>query len=251
MEHTFVIIDNDLAKRNVIQSTMLGHDDFINVGTASTEKSALALILEENPALVFLNLEMPGEFTKEIVFNLHNELRSYLNKLPSFVVYASTEAYAIRAIRNEVIDYIVEPLDKHILRQTVLRYKKHQACQIVEKHFFNKTLCLKSYGDYKFINTDEVLYLKADNNTTDIIMTDGVVVNAFKTLKYFQKCLPDHFMRVHNSYIVNSHHISRIHFGKSQCTINNGKMAVPFSKSYRENVELLRDQLSHSSLIIA
>ncbi|WP_420845211.1 LytTR family transcriptional regulator DNA-binding domain-containing protein [Maribacter litopenaei] len=39
-------------------------------------------------------------------------------------------------------------------------------------------------------------------------MKDGTVVNAFKTLKTFEKQLPQNFIRIHQSYIVNTNYVS-------------------------------------------
>jgi len=171
-----------------------------------------------------------------------------MDVLPQFVALASSAKYAIEGIRHSVLDYIITPIDKNVLRRTLFRFRKSAFSAPAD---INDTLCLKSYGDYKFVNTNEVLFLKADNNTTDFVRVNGTTVSAFKTLKFFQESLPEHFIRVHNSYIVNSHYISRIHFGKSQCTMEHSDFAVPFSKSYKENVEAIRDNFYKRSLVIA
>ncbi|MFN3907654.1 MAG: LytR/AlgR family response regulator transcription factor [Flavobacterium sp.] len=100
-------------------------------------------------------------------------------------------------------------------------------------------ICVKSYGDYKFINLEQILYLKADNNSTDITLKSGEIITAFKTLKYFVEQLPDNFHRVHNSYIVNMLQISRIHLGNFAIYLKDSKLQIPFSKSYKDKVEEL------------
>lgn len=97
-------------------------------------------------------------------------------------------------------------------------------------------LCIKSYGDYRFIEFDDVVYLKADNNSTDIILSNGDSITAFKTLKHFEESLPDEFMRIHNSHIINIKYVSRIHLGNTDCYLQKGKIKLPFSKSYKENI---------------
>ncbi|MDY0090620.1 MAG: response regulator transcription factor [Flavobacteriaceae bacterium] len=98
-------------------------------------------------------------------------------------------------------------------------------------------ICIKSYGDYRFLELEEIVFLKADNNSTDITMSNGEQITAFKTLKYFEETLPENFYRIHNSYMVNRDYISRIHTGNSLCFIKNAKVQLPFSKGYKENVE--------------
>lgn len=107
-------------------------------------------------------------------------------------------------------------------------------------------ICIKSYGDYRFLELNEIAFLKADNNSTDITMSNGDQITAFKTLKHFEESLPENFYRVHNSYMVNRDYISRIHTGNSLCFIKNSKAQLPFSKGYKENVEQIISFLAGS-----
>ncbi len=99
------------------------------------------------------------------------------------------------------------------------------------------TICVKSYGDYRYINANDISYLQADNNSTDIHLNNGEMITAFKTLKHFEGVLRFPFVRIHNSYIVNTNYISRIHTGNAVCHIKDSTTKLPFSKSYKENVD--------------
>ena len=100
-------------------------------------------------------------------------------------------------------------------------------------------ICVKSYGDYRYIDAKDVYYLQADNNSTDIHLNSGEMITAFKTLKHFELVMSYPFVRIHNSYIVNTNYVSRIHTGNSVCHIKNTTTKVPFSKSYKENVDAI------------
>ena len=78
-------------------------------------------------------------------------------------------------------------------------------------------------------------------------MKDGTITNAFKTLKTFENALPGNFMRIHQSYIVNTTYVSRINFGKSICALKMVNEHIPFSKTYRENMESLKNILSKNT----
>jgi DNA-binding LytR/AlgR family response regulator len=39
-------------------------------------------------------------------------------------------------------------------------------------------LCIKSYGDYRYIDARDICYLQADNNSTDIHLNSGEMVTA-------------------------------------------------------------------------
>ena len=110
-------------------------------------------------------------------------------------------------------------------------------------------LCIKSYGDYRYIDATDICYFQADNNSTDIHLNNGEMVTAFKTLKHFEGVLPFPFARIHNSYIVNRNYISRIHTGNAVCYIKNSTTKLPFSKSYKENVDLIISEFANGNYL--
>jgi DNA-binding LytR/AlgR family response regulator len=101
------------------------------------------------------------------------------------------------------------------------------------------TICVKSYGDYRYINANDICYLQADNNSTDIHLSSGEMITAFKTLKHFEGVMKLPFVRIHNSYIVNIDFVSRIHTGNAVCHIKDTTTKLPFSKSYKENIDAI------------
>ncbi len=105
-------------------------------------------------------------------------------------------------------------------------------------------ICVKSYGDYRFIEAKDICYLQADNNSTDIHLNNGEMITAFKTLKHFEGVLSSPFVRIHNSYIVNIDYVSRIHTGNAVCYIKNTTTKLPFSKSYKENVDAIINRIT-------
>lgn len=110
-------------------------------------------------------------------------------------------------------------------------------------------ICVKSYGDYRFIEAKDICYLQADNNSTDIHLFNGEMITAFKTLKHFENVLSFPFIRIHNSYIVNIDYVSRIHTGNSVCYIKNTTTKLPFSKSYKENVDAIINSITKGNYL--
>lgn len=110
-------------------------------------------------------------------------------------------------------------------------------------------ICVKSYGDYRFIEAKDICYLQADNNSTDIHLFNGEMITAFKTLKHFEGVLSSPFVRIHNSYIVNIDYVSRIHTGNAVCYIKNTTTKLPFSKSYKENVDSIISSITNGNYL--
>ncbi|MCB0374507.1 MAG: response regulator transcription factor, partial [Sinomicrobium sp.] len=161
--------------------------------------------------------------------------------LPTFVAMSTSTEQAYKVIKNGFFDLLLKPVKELDLRKALRKYDNKR---IIER----RILCLKSYTDYRFVNTDDILYLKADNNSTDIFTSDGKVVTGYQTMKYFEELLPENFIRIHHSYIINVDHVTRIHFGKLKCSIDKVNHHIPFSRTYKENVDYLKEALAKSSI---
>lgn len=197
------------------------------------------MILKYSPEIVFINLNEKAYQYFQMVMELHQ----YLNELPIIIGIAKSKEYAYDAIKNGFFDYWLMPYNEFDIRKSLLRLKKQKPLETE-----SQTLCLSSYKDFQYINTNDILFLRADNNATEFVMKDGTINNAFKTLKTFENQLPKNFIRIHQSYIVNTNCVSRISYGKSICTLRHNKQQLPFSKSYRKNIDLLKQSLSKNSI---
>jgi DNA-binding LytR/AlgR family response regulator len=223
---SYIIIDatQTLTKE---PERFLMFNELLCVGNSSTYDDAIDLILEKKPQLVFFH------FSSEIPIHLLINIQQYLEKLPYVIALNASEDNAYKALKHGVMDYVLTPFLESELRKSVLKFIKFYKDSSVGK------LCIKSNGDYHFIPLDEIVYLKADNNTTDFYLKSGKVISGFKTMKYFEGQLPFYFFRVHNSYIVNIKFVTRINLGKFDCFLFDNIYKIPFSRTYRNNIDAI------------
>lgn len=257
MNYPYIIIDDDQESVLKTKAIADGFSELDFVASANNYKDGLHLILEHIPRLVFLEID-PADKTSNLSLALINELYRYLKVIPKIIVTTSRKELAFDAIQFEVADYIIKPVKRIDLIKSLLKLKKamdedeifwtqiprlslEKEAVPLPKEILNKeqplVLCIKSYGDYRYIDARDICYFKADNNSTDIHLNNGEMITAFKTLKHFESVLPYPFVRIHNSYIVSRNYISRIHTGNAMCYIKNTTVKLPFSKSYRENID--------------
>jgi DNA-binding LytR/AlgR family response regulator len=214
-------------------------DEFIEMrytGSSNQFDEPLNIVLKTSPDLIFINIDL----SKIKPFKLIREIQQYAKNIPTFVVLSASKEKAYEVFKQDIFDYILTPANELSLRKCILKYKKKHPTDC------SKVICLKSYKDYHYLNTDEILFLKADNNTTDFHLSDGSVVGAFKTLKTYSDVLPANFKRIHKSYIINSDYISRIQYGKALCIIRKHAHQIPFTKTFMENVEQINSSLSRN-----
>ncbi|MEX0313615.1 MAG: LytR/AlgR family response regulator transcription factor [Allomuricauda sp.] len=240
MEYTYAIIDSCATSKLQLQLHMQEYGDFNCVGNARDPQEGMNTILKFTPDVVLINL---GENGMEH-FQMVTELNQFIPTLPLLVGYSTSKKYAYNAIKSGFFDYWILPHSEFDVRKTIMRLRK-----LFPKKNTPSTICLKSYSDYRYLDTDEILYLKSDNNATDFFMVNGTVVSAFKTLKSFEKKLPTTFVRVHQSYIINSRFVSGINYGKGTCTLRNDKEEeLPFTKTYKQKVDNLKQMLSKTAI---
>jgi len=240
MDYTYAIIDSSAASKLQLQLYLQEYDDFTCAGVATNSSEGLNTILKFTPDMVLINL---GEDGMDY-FQMVTELNQFMPSLPIIIGYSKTKKYAYNAIKSGFFDYWILPHNEFDVRKTIMRLRK-----LHPKHYLPSTICLKSYNDYRYLDTKDILYLKSDNNTTDFYMRDGNVISAFKTLKSFEDRLPKGFIRIHQSYILNSRYVSRINYGKSICTLNHDREEeLPFSRTYKDKIDALKEMLSKTAV---
>lgn len=227
MSFTYIITGNQQSTSvsNIIDKTKL-FVKYNHIGTVNYDTSLITKMIQLKPQLVFI---IKNKADTNISLQLIGEAHSYLPFTPYFIVISDTDTYAFEAIQNEISDYLLNT-DIHTLGLSLAKFEKKTSDLVP------KTICIKSYSDYHFIKFIDIIYLKADNNTTDFKLLDNKTITAYKTLKYFEETLPYNFVRIHKSYVVNIHHVSRIHFSKNKCYLNFNEQ-LPFSNTYREKIE--------------
>lgn len=274
MNYSYIIIDDNPESVLKTKAIADGFSELTFIASANNYAEGLNLILENTPKLVFLEIN-PENKESNLSLSLINELYRYLKVIPKIIITTANKDLAFDAIQYEVADYILKPLSRIDVVKSLLKLNKSKPKEevvfaqalvsnekaqtspeqeptiVAQQQAVAKPLilCIKSYGDYRYIDADDICYFQADNNSTDIHLNNGEMITAFKTLKHFEGILPNPFVRIHNSYIINRSYISRIHAGNSVCYIKNSTTKLPFSKSYKENVDLIISDFANGNYL--
>ncbi|UUF15337.1 MULTISPECIES: LytR/AlgR family response regulator transcription factor [Flavobacterium] len=271
-KYSYIIVDNDAESVLKTRIVAEGFSELTFIASATNYRQGLNLVLEHRPSFVFLEID-PQDSLSHLSLSFIGELYRYLSIIPKIIVTTTKKDLAFEAIQYNVFDYIIKPLTHIDLLKTLLKFErmflepkesrsietkpdinianeipvlKAENIPVVipdqntNQEFYKPlVICIKSYGDHRYINADDICYFQADNNSTDIYLNSGDMVTAFKTLKHFEQVLTYPFIRIHNSYIINRNYIARIHNGNSVCYIKNSTKKIPFSKTYKANVDLI------------
>lgn len=84
------------------------------------------------------------------------------------------------------------------------------------------------------LSADEIIYLESNSNYTKIIMIEQIFIVS-RSLKQFEEKLPkDSFIRIHNSYIINTKFIKSLFKGKPLSVTMKDGTELNIAESRRE-----------------
>ncbi len=123
-----VLVDDELRAINRMK-LLLSHFPEVEILDQITNPiESVTVILNNNPDLVFLDVEMPGITGLEIAEEINRNL------LDTKVVFiTSHEHYAIKAIKSDAFDYLLKPVSIDELKHTIDRFKAKMQSNLTKR----------------------------------------------------------------------------------------------------------------------
>jgi two-component system, LytTR family, response regulator len=219
------------------------------VATASNAGDAIAAIKANQPHLLFLDIQMPGQSGFDV-------LRAF-DKIDFEVIFITAyDKYGIQAIKFSALDYLLKPIDiaefKLAIEKATQKINSRQQNHSIENLLeYIKTgqketpkITLPTLTEIRYVKITDIVRCEASNNYTTFYLQSGEQVLVCKTLKEFADILkPHHFVRTHQSHLVN------VQFVKSYLKEDGGTLLlsdqtkIPIS---RQNREMVKDALAKS-----
>ncbi len=215
-----LIIEDEQPARDLLRTFLAEFKEIDIIGECSDGFSGLKAINDNQPDLIFLDIQMP----KLTGF----EMLELLEDVPEVIFTTAYDQYAIQAFELNAVDYLMKPFAKQRLRQAVDKVierfnLKHSASAEVRNlmtHVHNKPQLLdrvvvKSGSKIHVIPVDQIEQLEAQDDYVMIHAAEGRFLKK-ETMNYLEQHLPpDQFIRIHRSHIVNIGQILRIEqYGK-------------------------------------
>jgi two-component system LytT family response regulator len=221
-----VIIEDEVNSREILRNYLVKYCPHVDIlGEAGTIKEGIALIENELPNLVFLDVEMPFG-------NAFDLLAELPNRAFETVFVTAYNQYAMEALNQHAAYYLMKPINIDELIKAVsyveeIITKEEQLQHRVLTSNLQKVegkITLPQQDGFRVLNVSEILYCKADDNYTEIFLVDKKILVS-KTLKYFEEALAEfYFVRIHKSFLVNINEVIKYKKGKGGSVIvSNGK----------------------------
>ncbi|MEM6877791.1 MAG: LytTR family DNA-binding domain-containing protein [Bacteroidota bacterium] len=245
MLRTILIDDEPQCLTSLSQELALHCPEVQIVSSQSSSKEGLKAIHREQPDLVFLDIDMPflnGFELLELVPNIDFEV----------VFTTAYDKYALQAFKISAADYLLKPIEQQALKDAVkkakwLRSSGHAAKQVrflleqvrdLENNAVRR-VALPIQDGFEMVLLSDIIYCQSDGAYTRVFIKSGDSLYLSRNLRFLEDMLCEyHFFRVHHSYIVNLHEITRYSRADGgQLWVTNGDV-IKVSRSKKE--ELLK-----------
>jgi two-component system LytT family response regulator len=190
------------------------------LGEADNSKTGKKLILETNPQLVFLDIEMPYGNG----FDMLNDLMPVNFEI---IFVTAFDKYMLQALKYSALDYLLKPVNiddlKAAVKSAESRVQKNlinQQLQILLDNFKKKEPALKKIAipttdGFDFISVSDIVRCEAQGSYTKIHLNDSRSFLISRPLKDYESLLPeDIFFRIHNSHLINLNYIKKYNRGR-------------------------------------
>ena len=215
---TAVLVDDEKLAREELAYLLKDFPDVEIAGTGENGLEAIRLIENLEPDLVFLDVQMPGLDGLGVI----RKLRERNIPLPYFVLATAYDQYAVEAFRLEAFDYLLKPVEKQRLAETLDRAKRYLAVpesdpsaavspEEASTAVVRNKLVLRSNNHNLIIDARDLIYATIDDGIITAVSTTSEGLMNYKTLEELQSNLDgESFWRAHRSYLVNIHRIREV-----------------------------------------
>ena len=212
-----IIADDEQLAREELKFLLDQIGDVEVVAVAANGVEALDAIERLDPALAFLDIQMPGLDGLSVVRRLREQ-----NIEPPHVIFSTAyDQFAVEAFRLEAMDYLLKPVERDRLEETISRARRLVADRITEpaaapasparaNTSFTKLL-LRSGTRNLIVDPQELIYATIDSGVITLVTAQVEGQSNFRTLEELLAALdPDMFWRAHRSFVVNINRIREV-----------------------------------------
>lgn len=214
-----LIIDDDPVIRELI-SNYIAKVDFLEFGIkVANAIDGLNLLNIQTFELIFLDINMPEMSGVEFLDNIDASI-------PVIMITADKD-FALDAYNYNVVDYLVKPISYSRFYQAVKKVQAHLTKKETTPQ--NDEIFVKDGHDLVKLNLREVLYIEAVSNYVSFKTQEKNVLSLL-SMKKLEDNLPNYFVRIHRSYIVNIRKVDKV----ESTNLIIGSIALPVSSSYKQ-----------------
>lgn len=208
-----LLIEDETTARADLRAKLAAHPDVTILAEAATLNSARALLARPDYDLVFLDIQLIGGSSFDLVPDVREGAR--------IIFVTAYDHYALRAFEINALDYLLKPV---VPARLAAALRRLPAIPLSAENAdgagvelppgpalrIDDTVWLRSGQRARFAPVADISVISAHDNYSEVQLADGAKIFLRKSLKAWEDTLPaTHFMRVHRTQIVNLARVTR------------------------------------------
>ena len=254
-----VIADDERPARSFLAALLRTFDDVRIVGEADSGRQAVSLIVKEKPDLALLDLHMPELDGLGVIRALKK------HEVPLVAFVTAYEEYAVRAFELNAVDYLLKPVDKARLRDTLNRAQERlerredgapgteqsgrvsaaaAAYESVVRPGFLDRIPIRRRDELTFVTVDDIASVVAEGELLHVFtMKQGRHTITYRLKDLEARLDPAHFVRLGRGTLANLGALVKVN------VMPGGTHVAQLSTGHKLQVSRLQSRLIRERLL--
>ena len=233
MIRCLAIDDEPLALKQLV--AYIGKVPFLELA-AQCQSAIEARSFLENDTVdaIFCDINMPDLNGMDFVKSL---------AVPPLVVFTTAYSeYAVEGFRVNAVDYLLKPFGLQDFQRAANRLRERMPANTTDEHQSGDADVIYLKTDYRIVKVSisDISYIEGMSEYLKVwIDGEAKPIITLLSMKKMEERLPDYFMRIHRSYIVNLNKIQEVN---KNCVIMDAETYLPIGDMYKETFQAYIDR---------
>ena len=199
-QQTILIADDEPLARQRIRRLLEDLPGYRVCGEATDGHDTLHKIAELEPDILLLDIRMPSMDGMQAAGQINQ-----LDNPPAVIFCTAYDHFAIQAFDVQASGYLLKPVRKEALAQTLARAGRTNRVQrrslAGQTSHGSSQLAVRTHRGTELIDLDTILYCEADQKYVTLHHTRGETLCDY-TLKELEQAYPQQLLRIHRNTLV-------------------------------------------------
>ena len=197
-----LIVDDEQPARDRLQRLVAELPGFFVTGSCANGADALALVGKLHPAVVLLDVRMPGMTGIEVARHL-----GALEEPPAIVFTTAYDEYALQAFESHAVGYLLKPVRRERLEDALKHASRLSSPQLRELAAPEQPLAVRQHvaarvrDELKLIPVKDIRFFRAEQKYVTVRHGRGEDLIE-ESLRQLEDEFARDFVRVHRSLLV-------------------------------------------------
>lgn len=229
-----LIVDDENLARGRLEQLVQDISPQATVYHAACTLAAQQLIetAQSDITLVLLDIEMPGGTGLDWL-----RILKARNHPPAVIMTTAYSDYALPAIQQGADGYLLKPIKRAELEDTIARVRKTHRLHQSAAHSSEERICLNADGTGDYLTVSNIVYCQADERWVKVVTEQHEHISD-RPLKEWEALIGDQLLRIHRSYLLNPRHMRALRRLEGHYEVEIGQnVRLPVSRRHTQAVK--------------